>query len=107
MNLLTVSFGICEAWSSSAVLLLTSDLTPLPSGKITIEEASWIVSILRVGGLFGNIFFGYITSKFGRKIPLIVITVPTIVSEKKSAITQNESFCKLLILLIKVFNFSV
>lgn len=49
-------------------------------GKITMEEASWVTSLLSVGALICNIFFGYITNNFGRKIPLLIIAVPTIVS---------------------------
>lgn len=59
--------------------LLMSDETPL-SHKIDWDEATWIASLLSIGSMFGNIFFGYITNKFGRKIPLIVTAIPTIVS---------------------------
>ncbi|XP_055302940.1 uncharacterized protein LOC129568722 [Sitodiplosis mosellana] len=78
-NLLTIAFGMTEGWTSPSVLLLTSDESPLPSGKITMEEASWIASLLCLG-LFGNIFFCYVINKFGRKKPLLLITVPTIIS---------------------------
>lgn len=56
-----------------------SDETPLPSGKITMDEASWIVSYVYIGGIIGNMMFGYITNRFGRKWPLIIITIPIIV----------------------------
>lgn len=69
-----------EGWSSPSNVLLTSDDTPLPSGKITMEEASWVTSLLSVGALICQIVFGYITNNFGRKIPMLIITVPTIVS---------------------------
>lgn len=77
--MLPLGHGVCCGFSSPSIALLMSDKTPLPSGKITIEEASWVASLICVGALFGNIFFGYITSKFGRKIPLIIVTIPTIV----------------------------
>ena len=67
-------------WASPSVILLMSDETPLPSGKITIEEASWVVSLAYLGGVFGNIVFGFITNRFGRKWPLIIATIPIIVS---------------------------
>lgn len=82
MNLLTVQYGITGGWSSSNVILLMSDDTPLPTGKITLEEASWIVSYVYLGGVFGNIIFGYITNHYGRKWPLIVVTIPIIVCKK-------------------------
>lgn len=61
-------------------MILTSDESPLPTGKVNLEEASWIASLVNLGGSIGTLFFGVITNKFGRKKPLIVITVPTIVS---------------------------
>lgn len=79
MNLLLIDFGISCGWSSPSIILLTSDESPLPTGKITMDEASWIASFLCIGGLIGNVFFAYITSYFGRKKPLIFIAIPTIV----------------------------
>lgn len=79
VNLATIGFGLFEGWSSPILLLLTSDQTPLPSGKITMEEASWVASLQSVGCLFGNILFGYIINKFGRRLPLILIVFPLVV----------------------------
>lgn len=61
-------------------ILLMSDESPLPSGKISMEEATWITSLLQVGALICNIVFGYISNNYGRKIPLLVISIPMIVS---------------------------
>lgn len=74
-----------EGWTSPSIFLLETDETPLPSGKITVEEASWIASLLSIGCLFGNVF-GYVTNKFGRKVTLIFISIPTIVSKRKNHI---------------------
>lgn len=68
-----------EGWTSPSLVLLQSDETPLASGKITSEEASWIASLLHVGALIGSVFFGYITNHFGRKLPLLIIAIPMIV----------------------------
>lgn len=62
-------------------ILLTSDATPLPSGKITMDEASWITSLMSVGASISIVVFGFMTNKFGRKIPLFLIGIPMIVSE--------------------------
>lgn len=45
-----------------------------------MHQASWIASLLAIGGTTGNIFFGYLTSKFGRKLPLISLSIPMIMS---------------------------
>lgn len=50
MNLPIVVSSISNGWSSGANILLTSDKTPLPGGKISMDEASWIASLIYVGG---------------------------------------------------------
>lgn len=60
-------------------MVLLSDESPLPTGKITMDEASYVASLVNAGGAIGTAFFGSITNKFGRKNPLIAITIPTIV----------------------------
>lgn len=61
-------------------VLLTSDDTPLPSGKMTMDEVSWVVSLLSVGAIFSNVVFGFVANHFGRKISLFLIGIPMIVS---------------------------
>ncbi|XP_031619245.1 facilitated trehalose transporter Tret1-like [Contarinia nasturtii] len=77
MNLLTIGYGCTCGWTSPSIILLTSDETPLVSGKITMDEASWLAFLICVGGILGNIFFGFITNRFGRKLLLILISIPT------------------------------
>lgn len=79
VNLLMVTHGICGGWMSPTIELLTSDKSPLESGKITMEEASWVASIICIGGLIGNILFGIMTNHFGRKVPLLFTAIPSIV----------------------------
>lgn len=45
-----------------------------------MHEASWIASLLAIGGLIGNMCFGYVASKFGRKLPLLSLSIPMILS---------------------------
>lgn len=84
-NIPIVTSSICNGWSSAANLLLTSDKTPLPSGKITLNEASWIASLIYIGGLIGTFFFGYLSKRCGRKWLLISISTLSIVSENINA----------------------
>ncbi|XP_055298714.1 facilitated trehalose transporter Tret1-like [Sitodiplosis mosellana] len=87
--MLPMGYGVTCGWASPSIVLLTSDETPLPSGKITMDEASWIASLICFGALIGNILFGIITSKFGRKIPLIILTIPTVISWLLILFAQN------------------
>lgn len=43
-------------WTSPSILILTGDESPLPSGKISMEEASWIASLSCFGGFHLNCF---------------------------------------------------
>lgn len=71
-----MSYGTVCGWPSAAYSILNSSETPLRSGPMTVEELSWMVSIMCIGGFFGNMFFGCITGRFGRKLPLLLIAVP-------------------------------
>ncbi len=71
-----MTYGAACGWPSAAYSVLNSKETPLTSGPMTVEELSWMVSLLCVGGFAGNIFFGCITNIFGRKLPLLLIAIP-------------------------------
>lgn len=73
-------------WPSPSIFLLLSDETPLPTGRITIEEASWVASSMSIGSLAGNILAGYLTHKYGRKKTIIFIAFPTIVIYQRNCI---------------------
>lgn len=38
--------GILFGWASPNDILLQSDDTPLPTGKLSVEESSWVTSIM-------------------------------------------------------------
>lgn len=80
VNLAIMGYGAFEGWTSPSIISLTSPNTLFPSGQISIEQASWLASVHCIGGLFGNIMFGYIINRYGRRLPLILITFPIIVS---------------------------
>lgn len=87
VNLLMVGYGITCGWPSPSIILLKSDETPLPSGPITLDEGSWIAALLCIGGLIGNILFGFITNRWGRKWPLVMISIPVIVRNTQALST--------------------
>ncbi|XP_055301605.1 facilitated trehalose transporter Tret1-like [Sitodiplosis mosellana] len=89
INFLGLACGMGLGWTSPSILVLTSDESPLPSGKITMEEASWITSLWSVGGLIGCMTFGFITSHFGRKWPLIFMIIPKTISWLLVLFAQN------------------
>lgn len=73
-------FGLMNGWPSPAIFLLTSYKSPLPTGPISVSEASWITSFKSIGMVLGCTIVGILTKKFGRKWPLILSTIPSIIS---------------------------
>jgi hypothetical protein len=68
MDLLAFSFGATCGWPSPSLLLLRSpEDSPLESGPITLEEASWIASGMCLGGFVGNLAIGWVRASKSNK----------------------------------------
>lgn len=63
-------------WVAPALLLLTSDDTPLKTGPVTLEQMSWIGSMNCIGAMFGTFTFGYFTSFVGCKRAMTFLGIP-------------------------------
>lgn len=87
-----ICYGITCGWTSPNELVLKSEKTPLPSGPVNQSEFSWIVSLLCIGGAVGNIVFGVVAEKCGRKVPLMCLSVPLIASWMLILFAQNVYF---------------
>ncbi|XP_063701181.1 facilitated trehalose transporter Tret1-like [Culicoides brevitarsis] len=78
-NIMTFCFGLAVGWPSPTIpKLMDPSSKLLESGPLTIDEASWISSIMCIGGACATLFFGYTSEKFGRKLSLISLAVPTL-----------------------------
>lgn len=53
-NLLTFSFGNSNGWGTINFNELQSKNSTFPTGPLTLDEASLVVSLINVGGLIGN-----------------------------------------------------
>lgn len=61
MDLLSFSYGATCGWTSSSIPILKSyDDTPLESGPISTNDASWIASGICLGGFVGNLLIGWV-----------------------------------------------
>lgn len=78
-NLIGFSVGWAMSWSNANYLELQSPDTTLADGPMTPGEAALFMSIICVGGLIGNIMYLWILEKFGRKKPILFLSVPMIV----------------------------
>lgn len=68
MDLLAFSYGATCGWSSSSIVILRSEETPLDTGPLSTAEASWVVSGICIGGFVGNILLGWVRHKFDFKV---------------------------------------
>ncbi|CAB3223071.1 unnamed protein product [Arctia plantaginis] len=101
VNLGAFAGGVCVAWSSTALPLITarpmepsptrdviavanstpSSLgTPYDKLQLTPYEASWAASLLCLGAVFGAVPSGLISEYFGRKKTLLYLALPLLVS---------------------------
>ena len=80
VNIIAISYGALCGWPSSALPFLQSEESPLNEGPISNEAASWIGSIICIGGLIGNFFFGWLASALGRKVGLNVSALFLLIS---------------------------
>lgn len=67
-------------WLSPSLLVLQSNETPLVSGPISNEVASWVGAATYIGGVVGNFMFMAIMKYFGRKKTFCVLALPNLVS---------------------------
>ncbi|XP_066152033.1 uncharacterized protein [Euwallacea fornicatus] len=79
VNLLSYSGGLGYGWSSPALPKLSgSENNPLPR-PVTINEESWIASLLSLGAMVCPFVTEFFSEKIGRKKTLILFSLPMIV----------------------------
>lgn len=77
MNLINLSHGAALGWVSPYLpVLMSTDQTLLENGPVTVEQGSWIGSILCLGALFGAFLYGYLVEKIGIKRTLQALVIP-------------------------------
>ena len=77
MTLLSISVGLKIGWTSPYLAQLTKEDSPL---HVTDDEATWIVSLLPFGRLFGAMV-GYLAMEYyGSKRSLLISGVPIMIS---------------------------
>lgn len=77
-HIITFSYGCIIGWVSNAIAHLMSVQSSLAGGPITVEEASWIGSIICLGSIIGSISFGYVCAIIGSKRAMCLITIPAV-----------------------------
>ncbi|XP_075151786.1 facilitated trehalose transporter Tret1-like [Haematobia irritans] len=72
------SHGVGLGWLSPTLSKLQSDSSPLHF-TVSVEDASWIGSLLGLGSLCGNIVIGFLQNIIGRKVCMYILAVPHVV----------------------------
>ncbi|XP_062541701.1 uncharacterized protein LOC134209707 [Armigeres subalbatus] len=80
VNIITISHGAALGWVSPFLPYLQSSETHLTSGEVTIEQASWIGSLLSIGGFIGAPTYGFLADRFGKKRGLQLLVIPYVAS---------------------------
>lgn len=80
---MTASLGAVNGWATVIFVDLQKDDTSFPSGPLTLEQATLVVSIIYAGSIIGNSVFPYVVRKCGSKRTLMVVVFPQIVSENE------------------------
>ncbi|XP_036675117.3 facilitated trehalose transporter Tret1 [Drosophila suzukii] len=78
VHIMTLTHGIAVGWLSPSLRLLGSDESPLGE-PLTIVEASWVGSLIGLGSLTGNIIFGLLLDRLGRKLCMYFLAIPNMI----------------------------
>lgn len=74
-----IAIGCSVGWFSPALLVFTSEDTPL-DGPMSSFDVGWIIAYFEIGSLFGVFLFGLIASYIGNQRSIILSIIPVIVS---------------------------
>ncbi|KAJ8920261.1 hypothetical protein NQ315_011922 [Exocentrus adspersus] len=82
VNLLATAGDVTLSWTSPIYpKLYSNDSSVNPLGRpITEDEDGWLGSLLTLGAIVGPFPYSVVASKFGRKIGLLAVAVPHIIS---------------------------
>ncbi|XP_059617699.1 uncharacterized protein LOC132262445 [Phlebotomus argentipes] len=78
VNIISLAHGSTVGWLSPFLPILLSEESPLITGQISIDEASWIGALLCVGGIIGCAVYGSLATRCGRKTTILLLAVPHI-----------------------------
>ncbi|XP_041989033.1 facilitated trehalose transporter Tret1-like [Aricia agestis] len=79
VNGASLTYGFEIGWMSPTARLLQSAQSPI-GGIISDSDLAWIASIINLSAILGVIIFRYITDKYGRKIGILWLAFPQLIS---------------------------
>lgn len=94
-NLASFTCGFAFGWSSPEIPKFKAHDSPLPRG-LTLDQESWIGSLLPIGAGVGPLLAGILADKIGRKLTIIVGTIPLVIAFILAAIANEVYFLYLM-----------
>lgn len=79
-NLLTLSFGASAGWATINFVSLQQEDTTFPTGPLTLEEATLVLSLANIGGFLGNFAVLQLSERVGFKRAIHLMGIPLVVS---------------------------
>ncbi|KAH8263139.1 hypothetical protein KR044_005136 [Drosophila immigrans] len=75
VSIITFGHGLGVGWLSPTLTTIQSPDSPL-SFKVTIDEISWMGSMIGLGSLCGNLTIAFLLERMGRKFCIYLLAVP-------------------------------
>lgn len=79
-NIPTIILGISIAWNGVYLHKFKTDDSPLNEGMLTNSQLGMIAGVGPIGCVIGNLLCGWLSEMLGRKMTLIIIGVPQLIS---------------------------
>lgn len=79
-NIMTVAHGSTNIWPTANFLALQKADTPLPTGPLSLHEATLVMSSYYIGAIISNLTIPHVLREFGCKRVLLAGVFPQIVS---------------------------
>lgn len=75
-----LTVGQYFGWASPSLPILMGGKDKTYPVRLTLEEASWVASLLMLGAMAGSINCTFIVNVIGRKYTMLLSAVPSIIS---------------------------
>lgn len=84
---MSLNYGASCSWASLGFEELQNNPTLLPTGVLSLKQASLMVTLPNLGALIGNFLFVYTGERYGLKKTILWLGAPQIVSLKYEIIS--------------------
>ncbi|KAJ6646777.1 Facilitated trehalose transporter Tret1, partial [Pseudolycoriella hygida] len=80
VNIATFCHGIICGWNAPAIWLMQTEDSPLESGKISLNDASWISGGQYIGYVIGIFLFAAVSKRFSLRTAMSLLVLPNLVA---------------------------